>query len=153
LQPLDQIGSIGSPTTVVYATELSGPAILDGIRAGHVFVDVAGSHDRLLEVTAQTANQTARAGDRLDASQGETVQLEAHVAAAAGGRIRWILDGEAVAPAASASVPTADEKIQMPWKSDGQRHWFRAEVVGPDGKLWLIGNPIYVNWLEANKCN
>ena len=43
MQPLDQLGSIGSPTTVVYAAELSTPAILDGIRAGHVFIDVTGT--------------------------------------------------------------------------------------------------------------
>ena len=27
------------------------------------------------------------------------------------------------------------------------------EVAGPDGKLWLIGNPIYINWGIANDCN
>ena len=31
------------------------PAILDGIRAGHVFIDVTGTHDRLLEATAHAA--------------------------------------------------------------------------------------------------
>jgi hypothetical protein len=34
------------------------------------------------------------------------------------------------------------------------RKWlFRAEVAGPDGKLWLIGNPIYINWDVKNDCN
>jgi hypothetical protein len=28
---------------------------------------------------------------------------------------------------------------------DGQAHWLRADVRGPDGKLWLLGNPIYLN--------
>jgi hypothetical protein len=26
-------------------------------------------------------------------------------------------------------------------------------VAGPDKKLWLIGNPIYINWDVANDCN
>ena len=39
-------GAIGGPTTVVYSAELSQTAILEAIRAGHVFVDVAGSPDR-----------------------------------------------------------------------------------------------------------
>ena len=38
--------------TVVYAQDLSVPAILDGIRSGHVFIDLTGSHDRMLEMTA-----------------------------------------------------------------------------------------------------
>ena len=70
MQPLDQTGSIGSPTTVVYASKLSTPAILDGIRAGHVFLDVAGTHDRLLEVTAHADARIAHAGDMLNAAAG-----------------------------------------------------------------------------------
>ena len=75
MQPLDQIGSVGSPTTVVYAAELSTPAILDGIRAGHVFIDVAGTRDRLLEITARAGGKSAVAGDELDAASGEAVEL------------------------------------------------------------------------------
>jgi hypothetical protein len=152
MQPLDQIGSVGSPTTVVYAADLSAPAILDGIRAGHVFIDVAGARDRLLEVTAQTASQVAHAGDRLQASQGEAVQFTAHVIAAEGGKIHWIRDSEVVSPETSTGAMASDQTFQLPWTSDGQRHWFRAEVTGPNGKLWLIGNPIYIDWGSSNNC-
>jgi hypothetical protein len=41
----------------------------------------------------------------------------------------------------------------MTWVSDGRRHWFRAEVTGAGGKMWLLGNPIYVNWEIANSCD
>jgi hypothetical protein len=152
LQPLDQIGSVGSPTTVVYAAELSTPAILDGIRAGHVFIDVAGTHDRLLEVTAHAGKRTASAGEPLDAAAGERVEFEAHIAAAAGGMMRWVEDGQIVTPNAGAAISTVDATQTLDWTSDGQRHWFRAEVTGPDGKLWLIGNPVYVNWNESSDC-
>ena len=86
MQPLDQIGSIGSPTTVVYATDLSTPAILDAIRAGHVFIDLEGTHDRLLEFTAHDGDRAALAGDTLTAAQGDAVQFEARVTAALGGK-------------------------------------------------------------------
>ncbi len=152
MQPLDQIGSVGSPTTVVYAAELSTPAILGGIRAGHVFIDVAGTRNRLLEVTAQVGDQTVHAGDLLSAAQGQAVQLEAEVTASAGGKIRWIEDGHDVTSSTSAAASSADQTFALPWVSDGLRHWFRAEVVGPDSKLWLIGNPIYVNWELSNDC-
>jgi hypothetical protein len=49
-------------------------------------------------------------------------------------------------------VGLAEETVPLPWTSDGHRHWFRAEVVGPGGQLWLIGNPIYLNWDVANGC-
>ncbi len=153
MQPLDQIGSVGSPTTVVYATELSTPAILDGIRAGHVFIDLAGTRDRLLDLTAQTASQVAHSGDLLEAAQGDAVQFEAHVTAAAGGKVLWIEDGEEIAPPTNADVSFAQQAVPLPWTSDGLRHWLRAEVAGPDGKLWLIGNPIYINWDVSNDCN
>jgi hypothetical protein len=151
MQPLDQTGSVGSPTTVVYAAELSTPAILDGIRAGHVFIDVAGTHDRLLEVTAHVGARIVHAGDMLSAATGDQLEFSAHVTAAAGGTLHWIEDGQDVVPAAA--ISTADSTQMLPWTSDGRRHWFRAQVAGPDGKLWLIGNPIYVNWEVANDCN
>jgi hypothetical protein len=152
MQPLDQTGSVGSPTTVVYTAELSTPAILDGIRAGHVFIDVAGTHDRLLEVTAHDGARTVHAGDLLSAATGDQLNFSAHVTAATGGTLHWIEDGQDVAPSAVAAISNADSTQSLPWTSDGHRHWFRAQVAGPDGKLWLIGNPIYVNWENANDC-
>jgi hypothetical protein len=153
MQPLDQIGSVGSPTTVVYATELSTPAILDGIRAGHVFIDLAGTRDRLLDLTAQTASQVAHSGDSLEAAQGDAVQFEAHVTDSVGGKVLWIEDGQEITPPTNGYIGTEQETIPLPWTSDGDRHWFRAEVAGPSGKSWLIGNPIYINWDESNDCN
>lgn len=152
LQPLDQVGSIGSPTTVVYAAELSTPAILDGIRSGHVFIDLAGTRDRMIEVEALAGDRTVHSGDSLDAARGDPVRFEAHVIGAAGGRVRWIEDGHEVVTDSSAGIDAVDKTIPMLWASDGQRHWLRAEVAGPDGKLWLIANPIFMNWTVSNHC-
>ena len=152
IQPLDQLGSIGSPTTVVFATELSTPAILAGIRAGHVFIDLAGTRDRLLEETAQVRDQIFHAGDTLEASNGEHLAFSLRVVASTGGKIRWREDGGEVAGGSSGEVSSADQTFPWLWASDGHRHWFRAEVVGPDGKIWLLGNPIYVNWTLSNSC-
>ena len=153
MQPLDQIGSVGSPTTVVYATELSTPAILDGIRAGHVFIDVAGTGDRVLDLTAQSAREMAHGGDSLVAAKGDAVLFEAHVTGVAQGKVLWIEDGQQIAPPTNAYISSERMTVPLPWTSDGGRHWFRAQVAGPDDKLWLIGNPIYVNWDVLNDCN
>jgi hypothetical protein len=153
MQPLDEIGSIGSPTTVVYATELSTPAILAGIRAGHVFIDIAGTRDRLLEVTAHAGDKVANAGDLLTVPAGATVNFELRVTAAVGGTVRWLEDGQELAFKTSAAVLSADQSFPLAWVSDGRRHWFRAEVAGAGGKMWLLGNPIYINWEIANSCD
>ncbi len=153
MQPLDQQGSIGSPTTVVFATELSTPAILEGIRAGHVFIDLAGTHNRLLEETARLGDQVVHAGDALEASKGQPINFELRVAATAGGKIRWRMDGEEVPQTTSTDVSSNDQTFSWTWASDGLRHWFRAEVVGTDGKTWLLGNPIYLNWAASNPCS
>lgn len=152
MQPLDEIGSIGSPTTVVYATELSTPAILDGIRAGHAFIDLAGTRDRLLEVTARSGDKIVHAGDLLTAPAGEAVDFDLHVTAAAGGTVRWLEDGQELALKTNAAITSSDQSFSLAWVADGRRHWFRAEVAGAGGKMWLLGNPIYVNWEILNSC-
>ncbi len=152
MQPLDGIGSIGSPTTVVYASELSTPAILAGIRAGHVFIDLAGTRNRLLEVTAQAGDQVVHMGDLLTASKGETVDFDLHITAAVGGTVRWLEDGQQVALKSGTAVSSTDQSFPLTWVSDGLRHWFRAEVADAGGKMWLLGNPIYVNWEISNQC-
>jgi hypothetical protein len=152
MQPLDGIGSIGSPTTVVYATELSAPAIIAGIRAGHVFIDLAGTRDRLLEVTARAGDRTVHMGDLLAAPEHEAVNFVMHVTGSVGGTVRWFEDGQEVASKAGGAISSADQSFPMAWVSDGHRHWFRAEVVGANGKRWLLGNPVYVNWKISNEC-
>lgn len=152
MTPFDRISSIGSPTTVVYASELSTPAILAGIRAGHVFLDLAGTHDRLLEFTASEGGTQAQAGDAIDAKSGRDVEFRLHVANAAGGKIRWIEDGQETSSTGGAEIPSHEGVFSLRWTSDGRRHWFRAEVTGADGKLWLLGNPIYLNWDRENSC-
>jgi len=152
MQPLDEIGSIGSPTTVVYAAELSVPAILEGIRKGHVFIDLLGTHDRMMDTTARAQGALAHAGDELNAARGESVHFTLHVTAVQGGTVRWIEDGKAMPPAGDAGITSAAQDFAMDWTSDGSRHWFRAEVTDSKGKLWLVDNPIYINWQIANPC-
>jgi len=152
-QPLDEVGSIGSPTTVVYAAELSTPAILDGIRAGHVFIDLAGTANRLLEVSARVDRRIAHSGDLLDVSAHDQVALQAHVIGAEGGTIHWIADGKETDSTGGVRISAADQTASLSWTSDGRRHWLRVDVTAPDGKLWLVANPVYVNWNLSNDCH
>ncbi|MEO6964960.1 MAG: CehA/McbA family metallohydrolase [Acidobacteriaceae bacterium] len=144
--PASQFSSVGSPTTVVFASELSTPAILSGIRAGHVFIDLTGSRNKMLEATAKTGEAIARMGDVLKAEQGAAVTFGVHVVGVKGGKVALLEDGKRMTSSTPAQAGSPGEDFHYAWTADGHRHWFRPQVNGPDGKLWLLGNPIYVDW-------
>jgi hypothetical protein len=143
IDPATKTG-IGYPTTVVHAAALSQPAILAAIRAGHVFVDITGSHGRLLEVSATSGGQTAEMGDALSAPAGATIRVSVHVTHAAGASLSLAGDGPKP-KLADARLASDDENRGFEVSGDGRRHWLRIDVRGPDGQLWLLGNPVYLN--------
>jgi hypothetical protein len=140
---LTQPQSVGAPTTVVKAEALSQTAILDGIRAGAVFIDVQGTGDRLMEMSASANGQTVSMGGTIVAPGGSEVELKVRVAKAAGGTILY--SGNAAMHARLDGRPLSEEATEtIIFRSNGVPGWIRVDVRGPDGKLWLIGNPIYV---------
>lgn len=148
--PAGSRSAIGSPTTVIYADNLSVASILDGIRKGHVFIDLSASRDRQIEVSAEVGGRKAMMGDSLQATAGSTINITAHVVACAGQRLRFLLDGQTVA-ALGSSITQADQTISLTLAADGQKHWLRPDITAPDGKLIILGNPIYLNYTEEQK--
>ena len=138
-------GALGSPTTVVYARELSQVALLEAIRAGHVFIDVAGSGERTLEFSARAGARQAMMGDALAAPAGTAVRFEVKVGKVAGATIEVIMDGRPVPLLARPQVEGDAVRRDFAWTSDGARHWVRIDVRDAAGKLVLLGNPIYLN--------
>lgn len=149
LSPPDEPSSVGSPTTVIYAANLSTPAILAGIRAGHVFIDATASHDRMLTMTATLDGRTANMGDLLDAPQGAHVEIEVHTVGANNANVSLVEDGHALTGLTQAGATGTGQTFHLAWVSDGHRHWLRPQVNGPEGTLWLVGNPVYINWNAA----
>jgi hypothetical protein len=143
--PPDKPGSVGSPTTVVYASELSVNAILTGIRSGRAFIDLTASRDRLLDLSAQKGAATASMGGNLPAASDETVNLSIHVLACQGSSVRVVIDGKQNL-GTPAAITSPDQTLTSHWQSDGRRHWLRADVVSESGKLQLLGNPVYINF-------
>ncbi|HKO13619.1 MAG TPA: CehA/McbA family metallohydrolase [Acidobacteriaceae bacterium] len=145
--PPNRPASIGYPTTIVYAQDLSVPAILDGIRSGRVFIDVTGSRDRLLDMRAESGGgSSAEMGGSLHAAKGASVALHVHVKACQDCTVEFFVDGKAAAALQALPVPAPDATVDTKWSSDGARHWLRAEVHGSDHRLLLLGNPVYINW-------
>jgi hypothetical protein len=80
---------IGNPTTWVWAEELSIPAILAGIKAGHVFISAAPEGPQLL-LYAHGPDGNARPGDTLDLHEGEPASLRAEILGGSGLLIRFV---------------------------------------------------------------
>jgi len=146
--PPNEASSVGVPTTVVHATELSQAAVLEGIRKGHVFVDIWGSPAGLLEVDAEAGGQHAEMGDALNAPANTRVRLSVHVAGMPPDAVvAWAGDA-AKRVSAPAKVATNDGRRVFFLVADGRKHWLRADVRGADGRLLILGNPIY--FMEAS---
>ncbi len=135
----------GIPATVVHAAELSQAAILAGIRAGHVFVDVEGTPDRVLDVRASAGGREAMMGDALVAPAGSQVRFSVTTANVVGARLRVTDNGKPIESLAAA-VPRGDgQATAFVVRGDGKRHWIRVDIVGADGRLLVLGNPVYLN--------
>ncbi|MFT3792503.1 MAG: CehA/McbA family metallohydrolase [Rudaea sp.] len=137
---------IGTPTTVVHAAELSQRALLDALRAGHVFVDVFGSKDRHFEFTAKGDGIDAEMGDKIAAPEDAKVDFSVKTGNVAGGSVEIVIDGKLANVIDSPKIGSAAQAFAFAWTSDGRRHWLRANVRNAEGKLVVVGNPVYVNW-------
>ena len=115
--------SVGKPTTVVYAESLSQDAILAGIRRGRVFVDVQGTRDRILDVRLAAGGQ-----------------LSIRVTHAAGGHLTF--SGPGAAGLSSPDLLSVDDARTLGVQAT--KGWLRVDVTGPDGALWLLGNPVFL---------
>lgn len=136
---------VGRPTTVVYASELSEPALLAGLRAGHAYVKMQpDGPDLFLE--ARAAGRTAMMGDNLEAGEGTEVSLSLRTVNGAGGRVEVFQDGSRVDLVADPAVRGADDTKTFALETDGRRHWVRAQLVSAAGDLLALTNPIYLNF-------
>ena len=134
----------GVPTTVVHAESLSIAGILHGLKAGHVFVDVDGTADRLLDVTVSDRDGSWQMGDVVPIRRGQTRPIKLHVLGAAGGTIELLGNGQRPATRTTAPLLTSDDTVEYRLTGDGQDRWFQVQVRDVQGRLILIGNPIYL---------
>lgn len=138
--PIGPQAAIGSLATVVYADSLSQGTILKGLRSGRVFVDLDTGRGRVLDLTARRGRATATMGGTLPKGRG-AITAVAHVEGVAGGRLSLVVDGTVQRASPTIAGDRADVPVRL---AKGARQWFRVDVRRPDGRLWLIGNPVYV---------
>jgi hypothetical protein len=137
---------LGTPTTVVYARELSELAVLDAIRAGHVYIKTRVPTGPDVYFTADAAGQHAIMGDSLRLANGERADFTIQVLNGAGGMLEVISDGKLVTPIADAHLSQANETKHFQITGDGQRHWYRINLRSANAELVALTNPIYINF-------
>ena len=130
---------IGRPTTVVRASNLSTPAIMQGIRDGNVFIDVEGTRDRILEVKATQGGKEVEMGGAL--SSKAAIRLHVLVRGAAATTLKLVGTGAVVL--ATRRVTDNEQGFVIPLAAGSTRRWF-AIAVERGGRPLLLGNPIYL---------
>jgi len=135
---------IGRPATVVHARDLSQPAILHGIRAGNVFIDVEGSRDRMLEVAVLSDKTRAAMGETITAPAA-TLSVEARITGIATGTAQLIANGKE--HARKPSAPTVSFNIPRAAACG----WIAINILGPEDRKLLIGNPVYIQCKAASR--
>lgn len=141
----------GTPTTVVYARQLSEAAILDGLHAGHVYLKVAGPQGPDLFLTAQANGQTYQMGDDLRLQRGQALNLEIRAEGAAGDRLELVQDAGGNARLDQTQLHSAHAVRTLHLTADGQRHWYRINLLDASGKLVALTNPVYVNFADGSR--
>ncbi len=118
---------------VVYARELSAPALLEGIAQGHVML--SAGPEVYLEAEL-VGGRTAIMGDEVPRADVLAVAVRWR-AAPAGARVRWIVDGE---PAADWTGEEGAVSAALPVDA----RWALAELRSADGEMLALTNPLYV---------
>ena len=141
--PRDVPGTVGRPTTIVYANGLTVGAILAGLRAGRVFIDVepvAAAPASFLDLKVSAGDIVATMGGKLRAGAGATLSAQVTVVAPAGSRLELIAGDEVIA-----TVPVDDRRNYfLPIVRATRPLVVRAVVRRADGALSLIGNAVVV---------
>ncbi len=131
------ITPIGTPTTMVFAEELSVEAIIEGVRNGRTAVKLNGVDDPMLE----TELSGERVGDTVFAS---STTLSAVVTGGRGDTLEVIKNGEVIETVSISTDPfTHETSVEAP--SSGEDRYRHQVISGID--LLTVGS--YV-WLRAS---
>jgi hypothetical protein len=129
-------GRIGTPTTVVFASELSERAIVAGLKSGRVYIRTKGPDGPRLEFFAESGGWRYEMGDVVPTDR--KVTLHASVNGAPGQQVTWIKNGK---PIGTSPIPDSGDLL---FESDTNLgDWFTL-VVDDDGDPTVFANAIYV---------
>ena len=142
---------IGYPTTAVYSSGLSASAIIDGVKSGRVFIDLADLPEAWIDMGGYAPNQrSASMGGEIKLSDGEAANIIISRHAAPAGAHVVIVSHNLSTSALLSPGPSPLERVEVlqttvklnPGAASG---YIRAELRDAADKILMIGNPIYVS--------
>ena len=129
-------GQIGTPQTVVLATELSTQAVLAGICSGGCWI--AESAETEISFTACACNRRADIGERLQ-TDGEAVVVTVKISGVPSGTVTFHTDRGR----AHRDVLPREGSGSMEWSTSAtESAYVRVEVRHPTGRMAALTNPI-----------
>ncbi|MEX0785300.1 MAG: CehA/McbA family metallohydrolase [Dehalococcoidia bacterium] len=138
--------TLGDPCTWVYVQgELDEEGVLDGVRAGHVFIseDPTGP---FLELTATCDGRSFLPGDRIEAPEGSAVKLRLRYRGPPDKKLRLLRDGE-LWQQVVADKDDVELEFGLALDAPG---YLRADVMGLRGRpergevVHALTNPMYL---------
>ena len=131
---------VGTPTTVVYASEMSTQAIIAGVKSGRVFVDAGAPKGASFEMTARAASAEAGMGGELRLAPRERAAVRIDFGNfPPGAHTQPISHNLLVTPGLA---PGDDFAVSL--QDGASSGWFRVNIRDAAGRLLLLGNPIYL---------
>jgi predicted metal-dependent phosphoesterase TrpH len=128
---------LGTPATVVYASELSEVAIVAGLKSGRAYIRTEGPDGPELDFSASVQGHHYEMGQVIP--RAGPIRLNAMVGHAIGQRVAWIRNGDVLS---ESTVPQAGDLALETIASPGD--WFTV-VVGEGDDPTVLGNAIYVS--------
>jgi hypothetical protein len=129
---------LGLPSTYVYATELSGAAILDGMRRRRAYVSMGAQ----VAFEATHAGQTVGIGEDLGAIEG-SIRFDAAITGATTPAVaRLVRNGQSIAEQAVTETEETRFQVQTTVRPD-EPAWYRLDVYANSGQMLAITNPIF----------
>ena len=129
---------LGLPSTYVYAEQLSGAAILEGLRRRRAYVSMGAR----VTFQAQADGTTYEIGADLGELSG-AIDFKATVTdCPSSGRAQIVRNGQVVS-----ETPIEGGQAVLRWRNDAdpaRSDWCRLDVFGEEGQMMAITNPIYV---------
>lgn len=135
-QPADR--NVGAPTTVVYANELSEPAIVAGLKSGRVYIRTQGPSGPQIEFSAVARDAVYQMGSVIAAGAPVSLELVATLKGSEGQTLQWVRRG-----AVFASVPATDGLHRLRVDATAG-DWFAIVVRDASKAPTLITNAISV---------
>lgn len=140
--------AIGEVTTVVFARTLSQQDLLEGLRSGRAFIDLEGSADRFVELRAEAGGEHALMGETLVVAAGDDIRVTVSAQNTPDATFALYHNGALVN--VELDYVRDDDLLEttITLQATGESEWLRAEVVSTQGKVLLMSNAVYVNFLD-----